>query len=94
LCGIGFIWKNKGVFGLAHCLLHESPTPTFEIGARFVNQAFRCLITLMKICPDELDAISVVIVGSGNMTSPGIADSSDLVGAKNLRVALNECPKA
>jgi len=91
--GIGVIWKDKGVCGLAHCLLPESPTPTFEIGARFVDQAVRSLIAMMKIRPDDLDAVSVVIVGGGNMTSPGVADTSNLVGANNFRVALNEAKK-
>lgn len=91
--GIGVIWKDKGVCGLAHCLLPESPTPTFEIGARFVDQAIRSLIAMMKIRPDDLDSISVVIVGGGNMTSPGVADSSDLVGTNNFRVALCEAKK-
>ena len=91
--GIGVIWKDKGVCGLAHCLLPESPTPTFEIGARFVDQAIRSLIAMMKIRSDDLNAVSVVIVGGGNMTSPGVADSSDLVGANNFRAALNEAKR-
>jgi chemotaxis protein CheD len=91
--GIGIIWKDKGICGLAHCLLPESPTVTFEIGGRFVNQAVRSLIALMKIKPEDLDAVSVVIVGGGNMTSPGVADSSDLVGANNFKMAIKEAKK-
>lgn len=91
--GIGVLWKKKGICGLAHCLLPESPTPSFEIGGRFVDQAIRSLIALMKIKPEDLDSISVVIVGGGNMTSPGVADSSELVGANNFKMAIREAKK-
>ena len=40
--GIGFLWKKRGVYGLAHCLLSKSPDQDFEIGARYVDQA--CLL--------------------------------------------------
>jgi len=86
--GVGIIWKEKKVCGLAHCLLPESPTPIFAIGARFVEQAFRSLLALMKIRPEDLAKIDVVIVGGGNMTSPGA--SQDLVGASNFKVAIRE----
>lgn len=91
--GIGVIWRDQGTCGLAHCLLPESPTPTFEIGARFVDQAIRSLIAMMKIRSDDLDSVSVVIVGGGNMTSPGATDSSVLVGANNFKTAINEAKK-
>lgn len=88
--GIGIIWREKAICGLAHCLLAESPAPTFAIGGRFVDQAFRSLIAMMKIRPDDLDKVQVVIVGGGNMTNPGAKNSADLVGAHNFRTALKE----
>jgi chemotaxis protein CheD len=91
--GIGFIWEAKGICGLAHCLLPESPSPTFEIGGRFVDQAVRSLIALMKVKHEYLNAVSVVIVGGGNMTSPGATDSSNLVGFNNFKTAINEAKK-
>lgn len=91
--GIGFIWKTRGICGLAHCLLPESPIPTFEIGARFVTQAFPSLIALMKIKPELVKEVGVVIVGGGNMTSPGVADESLLVGTSNFNVALREAKR-
>lgn len=91
--GIGIIWKEKNICGLAHCLLAESPTPTFAIGGRFVDQAVRSLMALMKIRDEDTSHVSVVIVGGGNMTSPGIEDGSDLVGAVNFRMAISEAKK-
>lgn len=91
--GIGIIWKDRKLCGLAHCLLPENPNPTFEIGARYVDQAFRSLIAMMKIRQDDLGKVSVVIVGGGNMTGPAAADKSELVGANNFKVALREAKK-
>lgn len=91
--GIGVIWRSKGICGLAHCLLPESPVPTFSIGGRFVNQAIPSLIALMKIKPEDYSEIEVVIAGGGNMTSPDAKDSSILVGANNFRVAEREISK-
>jgi len=88
--GIGIIWKEKNICGLAHCLLAESPVPTFTIGGRFVDQAIRSLLACMKIRPENHESVELVIVGGGNMTNPGVSDSSDLVGATNFRVALRE----
>lgn len=91
--GIGFIWKERGICGLAHCLLPECPTPTVEIGARYVDQAVTSLIAMMKIQLSDRDKILVVIVGGGNMTSPGSKKEKSLVGAVNFRVALREVKK-
>lgn len=91
--GIGIIWKSKSICGLAHCLLPKSPVPTFEIGARFVDQAIRSLMALMKIRPEDLSSISVIIVGGSNMTKPDAKDLSDLVGSSNFKMALAEVKK-
>lgn len=91
--GIGIMWKEKKICGLAHCLLAESPTCTFEIGGRFVDQAIRSLIALMKIRNEDLDEVEVVIIGGGNMTSPGATKIDELVGANNFKVALREAKK-
>ncbi len=86
--GIGFIWKANQKCGLAHCLLPESPTPTFEIGGRFVDQAILSLLAMMRIKEENYSNVEVIIAGGGNMTNPGAKDSSVLVGANNFRIAL------
>jgi chemotaxis protein CheD len=91
--GIGILWKERHVCGLAHCLLPESPVQTFQIGARFVDQAMRSLIALMRIRADDAGVVEVVIVGGGNMISPGVVDKEDLVGAHNFKVAMREAKR-
>ena len=81
--GIGFLYKERGIFGLAHCLLSESPDKNFAIGGRYVDQAIFSLLTLMKIEQNEVRNIHAVIAGGGNMTKSGDADPKKLVGAIN-----------
>lgn len=91
--GIGFIWKNRRVCGLAHCLLAEAPTKTFAVGGRFVDQAVPSLMALMKIHPEHLSEIQVILVGGGNMTQPGAKNVDALVGSNNFKIAERELKK-
>lgn len=84
--GIGFLWKKRGIYGLAHCLLPESPDPKGEIGGRYVDQAIYSLTQLMSIT-DYRD-IRVVLAGGGNMTRPDSSNDKHLVGNKNAQTAL------
>lgn len=91
--GIGVIWKEREICGLAHCLLPESPKPTAAIGARYVDQAVRSLLAMMKIKSEDVSSVEVVIVGGGNMLTQSFASQGDLVGETNFRVAMREAQK-
>jgi chemotaxis protein CheD len=91
--GIGFIWKQKNLCGLAHCLLPETPIKTFEIGGRYVNQAVPALMAMMKIHEENISEIEVVIAGGGNMTNASEDKSENLVGSQNIKMALSELQK-
>jgi chemotaxis protein CheD len=86
--GIGFIWREANVCGLAHCLLPEAPERTFIIGARFVDQAIPSLVAMMRIKPGDFKKIEAVVAGGGNMTAPQSSDDGELVGGRNTEVAL------
>ena len=88
--GIGVIWREKNLCGLAHCLLPEGPIRNFNIGARFVDQAYKSLMALMKIKTDDHAKVEIIIAGGGNMTSPSEKANSDLVGYNNFKKALSE----
>ncbi len=88
--GIGVIWRERNFCGLAHCLLPEGPARNFNIGARFVDQAYRSLLALMKIRPDDYSKIEIVIAGGGNMTSSSEKSNADLVGYNNFKMAISE----
>lgn len=91
--GIGIIWKEKNMCGLAHCLLSKDPNTNFTIGARYVSQAFPSLLALMKIRNEDFKNIELIIVGGGNMTHPRNSKEEDLVGDINFKFAINEAKK-
>lgn len=85
--GIGFIWKEKGLFGLAHCLLPEYQDTTFVIGAKYVTQAIPSLMTLMKIDISESRKIEVVLTGGGNMMAQLSRQNQNNIGMLNVEAA-------
>ncbi len=88
--GIAFLWKEKGVCGLAHCLLPESHENTNMIGAKFVNQAIPSLMVLLKIKPENISEIEVHIAGGGNMMFQLSQRNIDHVGKQNVTAAQNK----
>ena len=88
--GIALIWEAKGKCGLAHALLPKCPTTTFQIGAKYVDQAVRSLIALMKIKNEDTKEVAAIVVGGGKMTDNGTDQSKKLVGASNFQNALDE----
>ena len=89
--GIGLLWKEQRKCGLVHCLLPRNPVHSFDIGARFVDQAVRSLRAMLKFSPDDAKFVDAVVVGGGNMT--GSHPSSELVGENNFRTAMQELTK-
>jgi chemotaxis protein CheD len=87
--GIGLLWPEKKVYGLAHCLLSKAPKKTFEISGRYVDQAILSLLAMMHIRNEDYGQIQVIVVGGGNMTMPDITDSKKLVGWVNVRTTFN-----
>ena len=84
--GIGIFWPKRGVYGLAHCLLPQSPEGTKGPGGRYVDQAIDSLFELMDITnPKDLRA---VIAGGANMTVPDCANHKRLIGYQNAQAAI------
>ena len=81
--GIAFIWKEKKLYGLAHCFLPEGDTMIYPIGARYVNQGIVSLMNLMKIKKEDIPHIEVYIAGGGNMMNQIIKNKKVQVGRHN-----------
>lgn len=64
--GVIFIWRERNVCGLSHCLLPESPTGLNIISGRFISQAIPSLIEMMGIKEEDIPSIEVQIVGGSN----------------------------
>lgn len=88
--GVGFIWKRKNLFGLAHCLLPEAPADATNldlIAGRYVSQAVPSLMKLMKIERKNRGEIDAVLAGGGNMTAPRNSNPNNLIGTLNVLAA-------
>jgi len=91
--GIALLWPQKRLYGLAHCLLSESPEKSSEINGRYVDQAIPSLISLMNIRNVDLHEIQAVVAGGGNMTMPDTTKPEKLVGTINVNAALKYLDK-
>lgn len=83
--GIGIFWKKRNLYGLAHCLLAESPSKEFIDGAKYVDQAIQSLIQRMSIV--DPTQVRAVVVGGGSMTRYGADDKSVPIGDLNTMSA-------
>ena len=89
--GIGLIWEERGICGLAHCLLSSSKQETHVIGAKHVDQALYSLETLMGF--SDYSDVRAVLVGGANMTIQGGLRPRDLIGDRNIESAVEELSK-
>lgn len=86
--GIAFLWQEKQMCGLAHCLLPEGEvTNHFELCAKYVTQAIPSLISMMKI-KDEISKkqIEVYLIGGANMMEQLLRSHSN-IGIMNVDCA-------
>lgn len=81
--GIGFLWRKRKIYGLAHCLLGQSTDASEELGGRYVDQAIRSLRSLMNITAPDLRDVHVILAGGGNMTMADDTPDARLVGSVN-----------
>lgn len=85
--GLGFLHRDKGIFGLAHALLAKSEGPSAKGDGRHVDQAIGSLLDRMGVDADERRRLRVFIAGGANMTLPTGTDPARLVGTINADFA-------
>ncbi|MBC7430400.1 MAG: chemotaxis protein CheD [Bacteriovorax sp.] len=78
--GLVFVWKKKKLWGVAHCLLPESPTGLQIISGRFVSQAVPSMIEVMNLTQETIHEIEVHVIGAGG-------DIKNSVARKNIEAA-------
>jgi chemotaxis protein CheD len=83
--GIGLMWKKRGRYALAHCLLPECPQMAGEFGARYVNQAVPSLLRLLGATEDDCGDIEVVLAGGATMLNS--CSSRLQIGQQNAEAA-------
>ncbi|MGZ3773911.1 MAG: chemotaxis protein CheD [Pseudobdellovibrionaceae bacterium] len=85
--GIAMLWKKKNIFGLAHCLLPESPQKIGTLGAKFVSQAVPSMMTLLEIMEEDVNEIEVHVAGGGNMMAQLLVRHNNHIGILNAQAA-------
>lgn len=88
--GIGFIWKEKGLYALAHCLLPEAPPNSPNHKGKFVDQAVVNLIKKIGASTEQdVKELRAVVAGGGQMMVDEKIYASPLgkVGVENLKAA-------
>lgn len=90
--GIGLLWRERALYGLAHCLLPgdghaRTGTGLAGIGAKYVTQAVPSLLRLMGITEAARDSVEAVLAGGANMVNYASEPRHEAIGAQNVRVA-------
>lgn len=85
--GLGFLYPQGKVYGLAHALLAKSNGDSHKGDGRHVDQAIVSLLKMMDISPEEKRKVKVFIAGGANMTLPSDADPKRMVGTINANFA-------
>jgi chemotaxis protein CheD len=89
--GIGVLWRSRGLYALAHCLLPDAPPGEVADagqGARYVTWAVPSLLRMLNAPEHAHSELDVVIAGGANMlhfktkAAPG-----GLVGDQNVASA-------
>lgn len=85
--GIGLLWRDRGIYGLAHCLLPESPQPDTGNGAKYVTDAVPSLLSMMEITASRMGQVEAVIAGGACMVQHQTPPRHGLIGEQNTRMA-------
>jgi chemotaxis protein CheD len=91
--GIGLLWRERAIYGLAHCLLPEAPhrpeapDVSLGIGAKYVTQAIPSLLSLMQVQRASYGALEAVLAGGANMVHYERRPAHAPIGEQNVRTA-------
>lgn len=87
--GIGLFWRERGICGLAHCLLPEAP-PQREAShhaAKYVTDALPWLVRQMGLERVHYPQIEAVLAGGACMVQHRVVPKHGLIGEQNIQAA-------
>lgn len=85
--GIGLLWRRRGLYGMAHCLLPESPQGEPGQGAKYVTGAMPSLLQMMELERRDQDEVEAVVAGGACMVQHATMPRHGLIGEQNVRMA-------
>lgn len=85
--GIGLLWRARGLYALAHCLLPESPQVSSGDDAKYVTGAVPALLSMMALDRAHEAEVDAVIAGGACMVQHATPPRHGLIGEQNVRMA-------
>lgn len=93
--GIGLLWRERAVYGLAHCLLPCASHPELAgsedkpgtSSAKYVIDAVPALLAAMHATLAPRDALEAVLAGGANMMHHVPTPRHGLIGEQNVQAA-------
>lgn len=85
--GIALLWRNRGLYALAHCLLPEPPQAPAGEGAKYVTGAVPTLLSMLELERKQQDEVEAVIAGGACMVQHATPPRHGLIGEQNARMA-------
>lgn len=85
--GIGLLWRKRGLYAMAHCLLPEPPQAPAGEGAKYVTDAVPTLLSMMGLERTRQDEVEAVIAGGACMVQHATPPRHGLIGEQNTRMA-------
>ncbi|WP_109125888.1 chemotaxis protein CheD [Dyella sp. C11] len=85
--GIGLLWRKRGLYAMAHCLLPEPPQAPAGEGAKYVTGAVPTLLSMMEVGRSQQDEVEAVIAGGACMVQHATPPRHGLIGEQNARMA-------
>lgn len=85
--GIGMLWRERGLSGLAHCLLPEGAAVETH-AARYVSAAIPALLAALGVRRAQYDEVEIVVAGGARMLRlPTGGDGDGAIGRRNIVAA-------
>ena len=85
--GIGFIWRERQICALAHCLLPESSKRAEQPSAKYVTDAVPSLLQLIGALPSQYHQLEAIIAGGACMAFHNRTSPHALIGELNTQMA-------
>lgn len=85
--GIALMWRKRGLYAMAHCLLPDAPQPPAGEGAKYVTGAVPTLLSMMGLDQARQGEVEAVIAGGACMVQHATPPRHGLIGEQNARMA-------
>lgn len=85
--GIGLLWRQRGICGLAHCLLPEAPAGSPAPATKYVSSALPALLVRMGASQPQYEQLDAVLAGGACMVPHTKMPRHGQIGEQNADMA-------